>query len=692
MRISIRSNCDNTVVTTNNAPNFTLPTCTSNIPASTPFELSVTATDANGDAMTYSWEQTDLGAQGAPGIGAVMASAGVGVQDFTCDNSNMETMIVDVSAAMNTGAPTFRSRTPTSTPTRSFPIIEKVVALAPSGNLSNTADRDGEVLPNFARNMTFRLTVRDNKGALTYDDLTVTVNANGPFRVTAPNASTVAAGATTSVTWSTGGFTGCNNVNIRLSTDGGLTYPIILATNQSYATLSATVTIPSSVIATTNARIRVECADGNCATFYNVSGAFTITSSCMAGASNLTIITPQTFTTPPVNLGWSNTGNRIYSTIATSVMATLDGSDPVAPRGIATTEGGTTCTQSGNRAYEVFNFAVDQTGTYTFTQTGTTSFIASSIYTGLNAANPCSSTSFLGSTAWDNGGGSTNYVSIRGFSLTEGIQYSLVINATSGNTATVSFSGPGNVLLPSTDPGAAYSYTYVLVSDADNLIKAVSATADFGASGTFIAGTYKVYGISYLTADAANPNVWVGQSIGGVNGTSCLLQSSNFKALTFSTLLPVELVAFKGEVVKEYNQLSWVTASETDNAGFEVQRAKDAQEWETLAFVKGNGTTLEKQSYKFLDRQPLEGINYYRLKQIDTDETFEYSYIISLDRKADKTNALVLYPNPSSETITFELGGNTLQDYTFQLVDPIGRVLKVWNGLEEQRTLSRWKI
>jgi hypothetical protein len=631
--------------------------------------------------MTYSWEQTDLGAQGAPGVGAASASAGVGVQDFTCDNNDMETMIVDVSAALNTGAPTFRSRTPTSTPTRSFPLIEKVVALAPSGNLSNTADRDGEVLPNFARNMTFRLTVRDNNGALTYDDLTLTVNANGPFTVTAPNATTVAAGATTSVTWSTGGFTGCNNVNIKLSTDGGLTFPITLASNQSYAALSAMVTIPSSLTATTNARIRVECADGNCATFYNVSGAFTITSTCGAGASNILPTTAQTFNAPPVNLAWTTANNSYYSTQLTSTNLTISGN--TGSSAIATTNGGTTCTNVNfGFGHNFFKFRVDQTGSYTFTKsTGFAIISVFSNFTTYNTSDACASGTFLKSNAFDAGGGNVSSASGFTVNLTAGTEYAFVYGDDNGITKTFTFSGAGNILIPSTAPSGDYGYTFILVSDTDNLIKAVSATADFGASGTFIAGTYKVYGISYLLA-GANTASWVGQSIGGVNGTTCLLQSSNFKALTFTTLLPVELVAFKGEVVKGNHQLSWVTASETDNAGFEVQRAKDAQQWETLGFVKGYGTTLEKQHYQFLDRQPLEGINYYRLKQLDTDGAFEYSYIISLDKKTDKSDKLVVYPNPTSETITFELGGNDLQNYTFQLIDPIGRVIKVWNGLE----------
>ncbi len=677
--------CDNVVATTNNAPNITIPNCTMNIPRGTPFELTATATDANNDVLTYSWEQLDLGAQGAPGIGggtnAMMA--GVGVEDVTCDNNNMPTMTVAVNAAMNTGAPTFRSYAPSASPTRSFPIIEKVVALAPSGNLSNTADRDGEVLPNYARTMTFRLTVRDNNGGISYEDVTVTMNANGPFQVTAPNNTTVAAGNQVNVAWSTGGFTDCTNVNIKLSTDGGLTYPINLG-QFAYNNLSQMVTIPQSVIATTNARIRVECADNNCATFYNVSGAFTITSNCAAGASNVFPTDLQTFNAGPANLSWSNTGNRSYSTIATSVMASFTSSDLGPQSPVANAEGSSTCQSVSFRDYKhkIYTFKVDKTGDYTFTRSpsGFTIITVFNNFTSYNESDACDSGTFLGSSVYFNG---MNYSGLPNVSLTlmAGVTYTLLVGRENNSNVDISFSGPGNVLLEGTDPGASYSYTYVLVSDADGLIKDVSPTADFGTSGTYTAGTYKVYGISYLTADAANPKVWVGQTIGAVNGTVCLRQSTNFKPLSFTATLPVELLAFEARALETQNRLTWITASEENNAGFEVERSKDGTNWETLDFVKGYGNSLQERNYKYYDIQPLRGVNYYRLKQVDNDGAFEYSNIVSVTTKAADDFAFTLYPNPTKEAFTLELTGDD-EPFNLQLIDQLGRVVQEWNQLE----------
>lgn len=196
------------------------------------------------------------------------------------------------------------------------------------------------------------------------------------------------------------------------------------------------------------------------------------------------------------------------------------------------------------------------------------------------------------------------------------------------------------------------------------------------------------------TGDIMFPNISIGVDKMGLStndeaGMAALFGRSTTPVCSESVMtasncatLPVELLAFNGEAMPDYNRLQWVTASEENNAGFEVQRSKDGQNWETLDFVKGYGTTIERQQYKYNDYAPLTDISYYRLKQMDTDGAYEYSDIISLERKVDNAAALVVYPNPTREAITFELGGTALERYTFQLIDPLGRVLKSWDKLE----------
>jgi len=104
-------------------------------------------------------------------------------------------------------------------------------------------------------------------------------------------------------------------------------------------------------------------------------------------------------------------------------------------------------------------------------------------------------------------------------------------------------------------------------------------------------------------------------------------------------------------------RLSWTTASELNNSGFEVQRSTNQTNWATLGFVRGAGTTTEAQSYSFVDASA-SGRVFYRLKQVDFDGQFEYSNIIEVNAGVPKTFALEQnYPNPfnPSTAISYQL-------------------------------------
>jgi hypothetical protein len=206
------------------------------IPLATPFVLTGSATDIDGDILTYSWEQVNIGGPGGP----------------------WNTPSGD--------APIFRSFPPVTSPSRYFPKLSDVV---------NNTTTIGELLPTYARVMNFRLTVRDNhagSGGVCNDQNIVTVDgSSGPFKVTYPNSANITWNVddTKTITWDTAGTqsspVGCSNVTIELSTDGGLTYPdTILASTPNIGT--AQIIVPNNI--TTTARIRVMAA-GNI--FYDIS-------------------------------------------------------------------------------------------------------------------------------------------------------------------------------------------------------------------------------------------------------------------------------------------------------------------------------------------------------------------------------------------------------------------------------------
>lgn len=207
------------------------------IPRNTPFTLTGTATDADNDPLTYLWEEFDRG-----GVQASLSEA---------DDGKM---------------PLFRLYRPTTTGIRTFPKMETIAA--------GIADKT-EKLPQLARTMHFRLTARDGRGGVAYGTQRILVDGgSGPLRVTAPAAgasvpSVPGGPLTLAVTWdvaNTSTLPGATNVDILLSTDGGLSYPITLLAGTPNNG-SASVTLPD--IGTERARIMVRAADN---IFFAVSG------------------------------------------------------------------------------------------------------------------------------------------------------------------------------------------------------------------------------------------------------------------------------------------------------------------------------------------------------------------------------------------------------------------------------------
>lgn len=263
-RVDYGGYCPAQTLTANSAPVVT-PGSAITIPANTPFALTGSATDPNGDALTYGWEEFDLGTAAPPA---------------TDDGSR----------------PIFRSFNPATSPTRLFPKLSDILA----GTVTF-----GESLPTTTRTMTFRLSVRDNKaggGGVDFGTRTVNVtSAAGPFSVTAPNSAVSwAGGSTQTVTWNVASTTAapvnCANVNILLSADGGSTFPTtVLAATPNDGTQS--ITVPS--VPTTTARIKVECAT---APFFNISRPnFTITGSIAAPTN----VTATAIATGTVRLSWT---------------------------------------------------------------------------------------------------------------------------------------------------------------------------------------------------------------------------------------------------------------------------------------------------------------------------------------------------------------------------------------------------
>jgi chitodextrinase len=289
------------------------------IPKSTPFMLTGAGTDANGDILTYNWEQFDS-----------------------------QTTTTAPSATKTTG-PNFRSYNSTTSTVRYFPNMSRVLAGATT---TAGAEVTVEALSSVARTLNFRLTVRDNRAGGSgnnSDDMIVTVNGTaGPFSVSAPNtAVSYVGGSSQTVTWAVAGTTAngvnCANVDILISTNGGTTWSTLLAATPNDGTQA--ITIPNTA-GTTN-RIMVK---GTNHIFFDVSNTnFTITTgSTDTVAPTAATLSASGTTQSSTNLSWSGATDNVAVT----------GYDVYRGATFLGTTASTTYTASGLTASTTYSFTV----------------------------------------------------------------------------------------------------------------------------------------------------------------------------------------------------------------------------------------------------------------------------------------------------------------------------------------------
>lgn len=159
--------------------------------------------------------------------------------------------------------------------------------------------------------------------------------------------------------------------------------------------------------------------------------------------------------------------------------------------------------------------------------------------------------------------------------------------------------------------------------------------------------------------------------------------------------IPVELISFEGFLDNQLVRLSWATSSETNNAGFEVQRAV-ADGWAVLGFVPGHGTTTEEHTYAFTDvgLSTPAGSAIYRLKQVDFDGAFEYSGQVEVALGVPDAFALAAaYPNPFNPSTTIGFSLPAAADVTIEVVDVLGRqiALLVQSSMDAGYHTATWQ-
>lgn len=201
------------------------------------------------------------------------------------------------------------------------------------------------------------------------------------------------------------------------------------------------------------------------------------------------------------------------------------------------------------------------------------------------------------------------------------------------------------------------------------------------AGGNIIEVQFKLVGLN-LTPPGASPIFIInldkpfGDVIGELPGMNSVLSP----ALQVSEPLSVLALDFNANKIDEKSALlKWTTSKEVNNLGFEVMKSSDGQQWEAIGFLNSKGeygNSMEKLDYTFIDNNPFNGKNYYKLKQVDIDGAYVYSSTKTLVFNTEANHTISLYPNPAHNHIN--LSGVSNGD-AYSIIDVSGR--KIANGI-----------
>jgi len=153
-------------------------------------------------------------------------------------------------------------------------------------------------------------------------------------------------------------------------------------------------------------------------------------------------------------------------------------------------------------------------------------------------------------------------------------------------------------------------------------------------------------------------------------------------------VLPVELTAFDAKAGENGIQLSWITASETNNAFFALERSADGRSFKTIGEIAGKGDSQEPTSYSFLDKNPLSGWNYYRLVQYDYDGSSEIHRVVAVPYHHSKGSEVTVLPNPATDAVVVQWSESDQSVSSIRLFDNLGRFVATYPITSSSNNMS----
>lgn len=274
-----------------------------------------------------------------------------------------------------------------------------------------------------------------------------------------------------------------------------------------------------------------------------------------------------------------------------------------------------------------------------------------------------------------------------------GIQLATAGAASNSDTAPTLFSARfrGRIYI-----GVEGIYTFFLRSDDASYLfldEAAEATKPTVASATVNNGslhdsTSTRSGTKFMTVGLHDIQILYGQNptdtylslqYTGPDGSGITRQVVPSNVLCSSSTLqplPVVLTRFGAQALGAVVAVNWATASEQRSASFEVERSSDGSTFTKIGQVAAAGTTSQVHQYQLLDRAPLGGLSYYRLRQVDLDGTMHYSSVVAVQAVGPVAAPLLtLAPNPTTGRVVVQLVQAIAQPATLQVLDVLGRTV-----------------
>jgi hypothetical protein len=248
---------------------------------------------------------------------------------------------------------------------------------------------------------------------------------------------------------------------------------------------------------------------------------------------------------------------------------------------------------------------------------------------------------------------------------------------------------PNEIVVSASGYTASNTQMYVLCSSNPETILAYNTTGIFSSSDYDAnEGIFVLYAVNTSNSDVLN-SIQVNNLFSNVriiSGSECA-DVSVPKAFDIEncSALPIQLTHFDAEPIGEDVLLSWETSSEINNDYFTLEKTQDFQHWIPFATIKGAGNSSSILNYDFIDKNPYQGDNYYRLKQTDYDGFFTFSEIKHVFFTSK--NSLLVFPNPTKDFMKIRTSQEIIKTEIYSMLNQIIQI-NYKNELIDVRNLS----